>query len=136
MSCVRSVVVVVLVALFGLAPASAAADRGEADVPLAEALEDWVRSLEQGDAESAAKWAGGPEAAKAQAQWWDQLKQCHKEYDYRAWLDRDPATGGPGARKIGDAGKFTVGGHSFGHLHVNWVKGKAGWRISGVWACR
>lgn len=136
MMCLHRVAVLLLVLVPALgAPAFAA--EGKADVPLAEALEDWVRLLERDDPKAAARWARDAEAARALNLQWGQLKECHEEYNYRTWLDRDPATGGPGARNVGDATRFNVGGHSFGHLHVNWEKGSdGGWRITGVWVCR
>lgn len=123
---------------------SAAAGRAAPPAPdakspatLADALEDWVRLLEKDDVKTAAqRWAADAEAAKVLAERWPQLKECHKDHNYRAWLDTPPQSKGPGAKQIGDATEFTVGGHSFGHHHVVWKKTDAGWRIANVWMCR
>ena len=129
--------IAVFAALLALPCVSGIASEKQSGASLAEALEDWVRLLEKDDAKAAAgRWARDPEAAKVMEERWSQLKQCHKDYDYRKWLDKDPATGGAGARGIGDATKFTVGGHSYGHVHVSWVRVDAGWRIGDVWLCR
>lgn len=136
----RAGIVLLLVVPFTLARAPTHAPvyaaEGKADVPLAEALEEWVGLLEKGDVKAAGRWARDADAAEAVAGRWAQLRQCHEDHDYRTWLDRDPATGGPGARQIGDVSKFTVGGHSFGHHHVDWAKGAHGWRIVDVRICR
>ena len=125
----------VLVVVAG--PASGSETPRDAQPSLSEALENWVALLEQDDVKTPAKrWAADEQAAKALEQHWPQLKQCHQDYNYRTWIDGDPHTGRPGARRVGDATKFTVGGHEFGHLHVNWVKRDNGWRIAGVWMCR
>ena len=96
---------------------------------LAEALDDWIVLLEANDVETAQKrWAKDSTATKTMKQWWANLGDCHKQYDYRKWLDR--------AKQIGDAAQFKVGGHSFGHVHVDWEKTGKGWRIAKVWICR
>ena len=126
-----------LLAAIALACAATHAAEKNAPDPLADALEDWIVLVEKDDAKTAAeRWASSAESAKAMAEKWPQLKQCHKEYNYRAWLDASPPAEGTGARQIGDAARFTVGGHSFGHLHVVWRKSTAGWRVADVFMCR
>jgi len=66
---------------------------------------------------------------------WALLKDCHREYDYRTWIGGKADDAAPASR-IGDATKFTVGGHSFGHLHVRWEKTAKGWRIAEITMCR
>ena len=96
---------------------------------LAQALEDWIVLLEANDVGTAQKrWAKDAAATKNMKKWWANLGDCHKQYDYRKWLDR--------AKQIGDATHFKVGGHSFGYMHVDWEKTGHGWRIAKVWICR
>jgi len=96
---------------------------------LDQALEAWIVLLEANDLETARKrWGKDAVARESMKQWWANLGDCHKKYDYRKWLDR--------AKQIGDAAKFKVGGHSFGHMHVDWEKTEQGWRIGKVWMCR
>ena len=91
---------------------------------LVEALEDWIVLLEKDDIDTAQKrWAN-----VSLKKWWGNVRACHKEYDYRKWLD--------GARHIGDATEFKVGGHIYGHMHVDWKKTERGWRIAEVFMCR
>ena len=125
-----------LVALTSLVCLPARADRQPPT--LAQSLEDWIVLLEKDDLKTARdSWAAGPEAADALSQQWTQLRQCHKDHNYRAWLDKRPgAEGGAGAKEVGEATQFTVGGHEFGHLHVDWQKTDKGWRIGKVWMCR
>ena len=119
------------------APPAVAAAPDPKTASLDQAIEDWVTLLEKGDAKTAAaRWAKGGDAAKAMADAWPRLAQAHKSHDYRKWLDKLPDTGAPGARRVGDAKNFTLGGHSYDHLHVEWAKGDDGWRIANVWTCR
>jgi hypothetical protein len=93
------------------------------------ALEDWIISLEANNTEAAQKrWANDSAAADEMRKWWAKLGDCHTQYDYRKWLD--------GAKQIGDAKEFKVGGHDYGHMHVDWKKTDQGWRIAKVWICR
>jgi hypothetical protein len=32
--------------------------------------------------------------------------------------------------------KFTLGGHDYGHLHLDFVEGASGWRLVRVWNCK
>ena len=96
---------------------------------LVQALEDWIILLEANNTEAAQKrWANDTPAADQMKQWWAKLAECRKQYDYRKWLD--------GAKQIGDAKEFKVGGHDYGHMHVDWKKTDQGWRIAKVWICR
>ena len=128
------------IALLAGAPAPASAADAATDpqtAKLDQAIEDWVTLLEKNDAKTAAaRWAKNGDAAEAMAEAWPRLGQAHKAHDYRKWLDRLPDYGGPGAKQIGDAKTFTVGGHSYDHLHVEWAKGKDGWRVADVRTCR
>jgi hypothetical protein len=97
--------------------------------PLAEALEDWIGLLEKDDVRSASiRWSRDAPAATAMARYWGQLEAAHRRFHYRKWLAF--------ARTIGDGRAFTVGGHSFGYVHVDWEKTADGWRIAQVWVCR
>lgn len=42
------------------------------------------------------------------------------------------------ANQRSDSGsdKFTLGGHEFGHLHLDFVQSATGWRLIKVWNCR
>ena len=140
MKCPRSVIVALFIACITSVSASVsvptmAAER-EPVASLAASLEDFIRLLEKDDLKSAGRWARDAEAGKLLEERWAQLRQCHKDYDYRKWLDGDPAGAGPGARQVGDATKFTVGGHSYGHHYVDWEKGANGWRIADLRICR
>ena len=137
----RTVMIVLscFAALLAAAPVarSAAAAPDPKTASLDQAIDDWVALLEKDDAKTAsARWAKNDDAAKAMADAWPRLAKAHKAHDYRKWLDRLPDYGGPGAKQIGDAKTFTVGGHSYDHLHVGWAKGDDGWRIANVWTCR
>jgi hypothetical protein len=124
-----------IVAAAAREPALAGATQAERT--FAQSLEEWITLLEKDDVATAAKrWARDTKAADAMRQHWSRLKDCHREYDYRSWLEKHPGTGDPGARHVGDPTRFTVGGHDYGHLHVVWEKDDAGWRIGGVWECR
>ena len=39
------------------------------------------------------------------------------------------------ATKVGEGTKFKLGGHDYGHTHVDWEKTDAGWRVAAVWIC-
>ena len=106
-----------------------------AATPLAAALEDWIARLEKDDAGKAAEWAADESTAKEVKAQWDAMKRNHKAHDYRKWID-GRAKGVAAAKAVGDAKSFTVGGHEFGHLYVDWAKSDRGWRISGVRMCR
>lgn len=137
MRCVHRFAGPTLVAAIAWTCCATHAAENEAPDTLAMALENWIVLVQQDDAKTAAeRWAGSGEAAKAMSEAWPQLKQCHKEYNYRTWLDASPPAGGAGAKQIGDATQFTVGGHSFGHLHVVWKRSAAGWRVADVFMCR
>jgi hypothetical protein len=130
-----SLFVPVVALTLAIAPtARCAAEKSKASLP--EALEHWIKLVEQDDLKAAKQWAANPEAEKKLEQTWPQVRQCHKEYDYRRWIERQPEGGGAGAKGVGDATSFTVGGHSFGHVHVKWEKSDAGWRIADVFMCR
>jgi hypothetical protein len=102
----------------------------------AAAIEDWVTLVEKDDVKAAAaRWAKDADAAAAMKDKWPQLRECHKAYDYRKWVGRRPG-GGPGAKDVGDATAFTVGGHDYGHHHVKWSRGVGGWRVADVFVCR
>jgi hypothetical protein len=100
-----------------------------ATATLVQALDDWIILLEANNTETAQKrWTNDSAAASEMKQWWTKLGECHKQYDYRKWLD--------GAKQIGDATKFKIGGHDYDHMHVDWKKTGDGWRIAKVWICR
>ncbi len=104
-------------------------------VSLAAALRDWITLLEKDDLKTASdRWAKDDQAAATIKQWWVALKDCHSKFDYKNWLDGQGQGGG--AKQIGDAKTFEVGGHDFDHMHVDWQKTDSGWRIAKVWICR
>ena len=125
-------VLAVLVLWVSVASAAACDER----TSLARCLEDWVTQLEKGDVKAATRFARDADAARAIKERWEQLKKCHADYDYRRWLDSNPDTKGHGARGVGDATQFTVGGHSHGHVHVRWEKTEGQWEVADVWLCR
>lgn len=100
-----------------------------AKATLGEAIEDWVKLIEANDAKTAAeRWTAGEKAAGELNELWQQQCAAHKKHDYRKWIEQ--------AGKIGDETKFKVGGHSVGHIHVDWIRTRSGWRIEHVWMCR
>ena len=116
------------------APASQPAIEPKA-ANLAEAIEDWIVLLEKNDLNTAnARWARDPDAAGTMQTQWDRLRAGHQQYNYRKWLDARGRQ--PGAKQIGAARKFAVGGHTYDYLNIDWEKTDAGWRISNVWMCR
>ena len=128
-------VVPCLAAVIAFASARASASEPKSPEPksppsLAAALEDWIVLLEKDDLKTARdRWAGGAEAAEAMAREWKQLKACHKEFNYRTWIDRAAPAGA-------DPTRFTVGGHEYGHRHVIWHKTDKGWRVGEIQLCR
>lgn len=124
-------------ATLALLAASPAPEPAPEPAALADSIEAFLVLLEKDDAPAAAeRWAGGADAAKAIKQHWPRLRECHKEFDYRKWEDGSHEPGAAGAASMGDATKFTVGGHAYGHLHTDWTKTTGGWRVTGVWLCR
>jgi len=104
---------------------------------LPEAIDRWVTLVEKDDLKAAQQtWARDAGASSAMQKHWPLLKDCHRKYDYRRWIDGKTADDAAPASRIGDVTKFTVGGHSFGHLHVLWEKTKTGWRVADVMMCR
>jgi hypothetical protein len=109
------------------------ADR--AAVPLADALADWITLVEKDNAAAASsRWAADPEARDQMTRLWTDLRDRSGRYQYRNWLTGE--AGVPSAANAGGGKDFTVGGHDFGHLHVNWAKTDQGWRFKSVFACR
>jgi hypothetical protein len=102
-----------------------------AKATLAQSLEEWVRTIEADDPKAAAKLAANEQAAGQIAEHWAAMKANHKTFDYRKWIAGQ--SGEASAVKIGDATAFTVGGHSYGHLHIEWAKAGDDWRIGEVW---
>jgi hypothetical protein len=107
---------------------------------LADALTDWIALLEKDDSKTAtARWATNAAVGKVTAEW-KALRECHKQHDYRRWIENssdEPTTGliPGGARRIGKDTTFRVGGHGFGHLHIMWEKTHSGWRIVSILEC-
>jgi hypothetical protein len=99
---------------------------------LAEAVADWVGLLEKDEPKAAERWLAGEKARESMGRFWGSLRELHEQHDYRSWLEKQPVN----AKGIGSEKRFTVGGHEFGHLHVVWVKARAGWRIEDVLMCR
>jgi len=100
-----------------------------ATASLANAIEDWVTLIERDELKSAqARWTRDAAAARELSELWERVKAAHKRHDYRNWLDD--------ARQIDDARTFKVGGHDVDHLHIDWERTAAGWRIAKVWGCR
>jgi len=58
----------------------------------------------------------------------DRLKSVHKQWGYRAIFSANtpkPSTN-----------KYTLGGHQFGYMHMEFVMSNGGWRFNRVWMCR
>jgi beta-lactamase regulating signal transducer with metallopeptidase domain len=108
---------------------------------LADALTDWIALLEKDDAKTAtARWVTDAPAQDKMTTNWKALRECHKQHDYRRWLENssDESTAQlvpGGAKRIGKDTAFRVGGHGFGHLHVMWEKTHSGWRIASILEC-
>lgn len=73
-------------------------------------------------------------AAKSLKEAWRDLRDRHHRFNYRTWITDEARP--EAADRIGDATTFTLGGHEFGHLHVQWARTDAGWRIGRVFYCR
>lgn len=93
------------------------------------AVEAWVSLLEKDQATEAAKTCVADEkAAEQMTRYWKNLKGAHAKHDYRKWLEQAATTP--------DDQSFTIGGHSYAHMHVVWSKTDKGWRITNVFMCR
>jgi hypothetical protein len=136
MYCSRFAVAFLAVVSVALASGRVLAAEGKSKELLDVTLARWITLVEKDDLKSAQQLAATPEAAAKLGKTWPQVRECHKQYDYRRWLERVPEGGGAGAKAVGDATSFTVGGHSFGHVHVKWEKSGEGWRIADVFMCR
>jgi hypothetical protein len=119
-----------------LASGRVRAAEGKSKEPLDVTLDRWITLVEKDDLTAAKQFTATPEAATKLQELWPQVRECHKRYDYRRWLERVPEGGGAGAKAVGGAKSFTVGGHSFGHLHVKWEKADDRWQIADVFMCR
>jgi len=132
---VRRLAGLLLVLVFASGHAVAAEKERAVDpktAALSEAVADWVNSLEKDEPKPAERWLADEKARKSMGQFWGSLREVHKQYDYRSWLEKRPVN----AKGIADEKRFTVGGHEFGHLHVVWARTDAGWRIHDVFMCR
>jgi len=104
---------------------------------LAEALAGWIALLENDQPKTALlRWAKDEAVDQSLTKTWARLRRLHKHYDYRSWIDSTMGRNSVSAKGIGDAKKFTVGGHDFGYAHIDWQKTTVGWRIARVWTCR
>jgi hypothetical protein len=108
----------------GAPPAAPAGDAKS--VTLDAVLETWIVALEKDDLKAANAFAADEKATKEMESFWKNLKAAHAKHDYRKL-----AAGTKDATAT-----FKVGGHKFNHMHVDWEKGDAGWRIKKVWMCR
>lgn len=120
-------------ALFALvvllaADGSAGAKEAERPATLAETLDDFIAALETDSVKAPVKFAKDEKSAKALQENWDALKKAHEAHDYRKWL--------AAAKTVEKEATFTVGGHEYDHLHVEWVKMDGGWKLGGVRLCR
>jgi hypothetical protein len=98
------------------------------DETLAKAVEEWVGLLESNDLSQACnKWARDDEAMQQMTRWWDTLRKCHQQYDYRNWIAKAKHVSGT---------SFKVGGHEYGFMHIDWEETPQGWRIVRIWICR
>ena len=136
MHCPRFVVAFLALVSVGLACGRAYAAEGKPKEALDVTLDRWITLVEKDDLKAAKQLAAGPDSATKLEKMWAQVRQCHTQYDYRRWLEKIPEGGGAGAKAVGDATSFTIGGHSFGHVHVKWEKSGDGWRIADVFMCR
>ena len=111
------------------APATQAATQTVgSEASLAEAVEAWVALLESGNLPDACeRWTKDDEAAQRLTRWWDRLRECHKQYDYRNWVEKAQHVSGD---------SFKVGGHEYGYMHTDWERTPQGWRIARVYVCR
>ncbi|HUT59476.1 MAG TPA: hypothetical protein VNA25_16625 [Phycisphaerae bacterium] len=104
---------------------------------LAAAVENWITLLEKDDLKAAChRWAADEQVDKDMAERWAGLRKANEQHDYRKWLDKRMEGNKTGAKAIGEAKAFHVGGHEYHHLHVVWRKTPVGWRIVRVWICR
>jgi hypothetical protein len=130
---------ITLMLSFAAQPLAAAGSPLKSQTPpasqsLAAAMEQWISAIESDNVAAAERIAAGDKAAAEIKEHWQAMKENHKKFYYRAWIAG--TDGCPSAEKIGDAATFEVGGHSYGHLHVEWTKSGGEWRIGKVWMCR
>lgn len=96
---------------------------------LSEAIDDWVRLIEADELTKASqRWSQNEETTQQLAKWWDRLKRCHQQFDYKNWSRQ--------AKELEKPKKFTVGGHSYGYMNTVWEQTPEGWRITHVFICR
>jgi hypothetical protein len=92
-----------------------------------EAMTDFVNLLRADEMKTAVdRWGS---ADSKLDEYWKILRECDAKFDYTNWI-----TGK--FKPAGDETKFTVGGHSYGHMHIEWQATRQGWRIVKVWMCR
>jgi len=115
-----------------VAAGGVAKESGKAD--LAATLDAWIVVVEKDDAKGAAERFGKDEKAAAQVrEHWAMVRRAHSAHDYRKLFD---GMGEEDATKVGEGAKFKLGGHEYGHTHVDWEKTDKGWRVAAVWICR
>ena len=108
----------------------------DAKTALATAVTDWIAALEEDSFDKSAikRFAANETAAKQMTELWPQMKAAHAKFDYRRWIEG--IDGDKGAKAIGDADTFRIGGHSYNHVHIEWSRTADGWRVSKAWLCR
>lgn len=104
------------------------AQKPAAPAGLGKVLKDFIAQLETDSVKAPAKYAKDEKTAKLMQEHWEAMKKAHEKHDYRKWIES--------AQKVEDETKFVVGGHEYSHLHVEWTKDQAGWKLSGIWFCR
>jgi hypothetical protein len=107
------------------APPSRKAEPRKKAIGLVIAIEAWIVALEKDDLAAAKKWTESEKAAKQLEDEWKNLRGAHAKHNYRKWLEK--------AKDAVD--EFKVGGHEFEHMHTDWKKTDAGWRIHSVTMC-
>ena len=105
--------------------------------PLAEAIADFGAAVQADDLKRAQRWSREP---KELAKNWPGVKAQHKQFGYDRWIkeatkrESRPADAKEAPEE--DPNRFTVGGHMYRHLHINWEKGENGWRIAAFFICK
>lgn len=104
---------------------------------LAEAIADFGAAVQTNDLKSAQRWSTKPEEL---TEFWVSVKAQQKQFGYDQWIEeakkREIRPADEKSTPKEDPNRFTVGGHMYRHLHINWEKGKGGWRIASFLVCR
>ncbi len=93
--------------------------------PLPNLVKSITETFEASDYEAFCRLVDGESPTK---EMFRSLVAQNKYLDYNELFKRQYAQA--------DKETFTLGGHEYGHLHMDFVEGDSGWRLAKVWMCR